>query len=88
MFGLNIASISHSSLARVDDFANLHAADHFAFRREVGPEWRALARGRRGWHPVADLPSEADAIEAALAAQRDSECRLHAIGNFRVADDK
>jgi DNA-binding response OmpR family regulator len=52
-------------------------------------EWRALVRGGSGgWYPVANAPSEAAAIEAALAAcaQHDSGCRVHAIGNFRVAD--
>jgi len=55
-----------------------------------GKEWRALARGKGGWYPVAGLPSESNAIEAALAAcaQRDSVCRLYAIGNFRVAGEK
>ena len=54
-----------------------------------GKDWRALARGASGgWYPVADADSEAAAIEAALAAcaQRDSGCRVYAIGNFRVAD--
>ena len=55
-----------------------------------GDEWRALARGRQGsWHPVAAAPSEAAAIAGALksCAQADDECRLYAIGNFRVADE-
>jgi hypothetical protein len=54
-----------------------------------GAEWRALARGKNGWHAVADAPSEAAATEAALksCAQTDSECRLYAIGNFRVAEE-
>jgi DNA-binding winged helix-turn-helix (wHTH) protein len=54
-----------------------------------GPEWRALAKGKSGsWHAVAAAPSEADAIDTALKAcsQADSECRLYAIGNFRVAE--
>jgi DNA-binding response OmpR family regulator len=54
-------------------------------------EWRALARGGSGrWYPVANAASEIDAVEAALGAcvERDQECRLHAIGNFRVAADK
>lgn len=54
-------------------------------------EWRALARGGSGrWYPVANAASESDAVDAALGAcaQQDRECRLHAIGNFRVADDK
>jgi DNA-binding winged helix-turn-helix (wHTH) protein len=51
-------------------------------------EWRALARGKDGWHPAADAPSEAAAVDAALAAcaKTDTECRLHAIGNFIVAE--
>ena len=55
-----------------------------------GREWRALARGETGsWHAIADAPSEEAAIEAALkaCAQADSGCRLHAIGNFGVADE-
>jgi adenylate cyclase len=53
-------------------------------------DWRALARGARGWYPVANLPSEAAAVDAALAscALRDTDCRLHAISNFRVAAEK
>ena len=53
-----------------------------------GAEWRAVARGRNGsWHVIAAAASEADAIEAALKSctQADSDCRLYAIGNFRVA---
>jgi hypothetical protein len=54
-----------------------------------GDEWRALARGRGSWHPVAAAPSEAIAIESALnlCSQADDACRLYAIGNFRVADE-
>jgi hypothetical protein len=54
-----------------------------------GAEWRALARGRNAWHAVAAAPSENAALEAALAlcAQADGDCRLYAIGNFRVADE-
>jgi DNA-binding winged helix-turn-helix (wHTH) protein len=55
-----------------------------------GAEWRALARGKNGsWHAVAAAPSEAAAIETALksCAQADTECRLYAIGNFRVAEE-
>jgi DNA-binding winged helix-turn-helix (wHTH) protein len=55
-----------------------------------GKDWRALARGLRGsLHPVADASSEAAAIEAALqaCAKVDSDCRLYAIGSFRVAHD-
>lgn len=54
-----------------------------------GREWRALARGGSGsWHAVADAPSEEAAVAAVLkaCAQADSGCRLHAIGNFVVAD--
>jgi DNA-binding response OmpR family regulator len=53
-------------------------------------DWRALARGKSGsWYAVAQAPSEAAAVEAALksCAQADSSCRLHAISNFRVADE-
>ena len=54
-----------------------------------GSEWRALARGQSGaWYPAARLPSEAAAVQAALAACGKSEqgCRIHAVGDFRVAD--
>jgi DNA-binding winged helix-turn-helix (wHTH) protein len=54
-----------------------------------GRDWRALAHGANGsWHPVANAPSEAAAIEGALklCAQSHAECRLYAIGNFRVGD--
>jgi DNA-binding response OmpR family regulator len=56
-----------------------------------GKEWRALARGNsRAWYPVADAPSESAAVEAALALCRksDSDCKLYAIGNFRVIEEK
>ena len=56
-----------------------------------GKPWRALAHGRNGtWHAVAGAASEAAAVEAALqaCAKADSECRLFAIGNFRVAEDQ
>jgi hypothetical protein len=55
-----------------------------------GAEWRALARGRNGsWHAVAGAPSEEAAVADALKAcsQADRECRLYAIGNFRVLPD-
>jgi DNA-binding winged helix-turn-helix (wHTH) protein len=54
-----------------------------------GPEWRALAKGKNGWHAIAAAPSEAAAIETALksCSQADAECRLYAIGNFRVAQE-
>jgi DNA-binding winged helix-turn-helix (wHTH) protein len=53
-----------------------------------GPEWRALAKGNGSWHAVAAAPSEAAAIDTALnsCSQTDSDCRLYAIGNFRVAE--
>jgi two-component system OmpR family response regulator len=54
-------------------------------------EWRALVRAKSGsWYAVANAASEAAAAEAALAscAQSERDCRLHAIGNFRVADEK
>ncbi len=51
-------------------------------------EWRALVRGKNAWHPVAGAVSESEAIAAAQRSceQTDVECRLHAIGNFRVSD--
>jgi hypothetical protein len=55
-----------------------------------GREWRALARSGSGsWHAVADAPSEEAAVAGALEActQAGSGCRLHAIGNFVVADE-
>jgi hypothetical protein len=56
-----------------------------------GKPWRALVHGRNGtWHAVAGAPSEAAAIKAGMKScgQADVDCRLFAIGNFRVADDK
>ena len=56
-----------------------------------GRDWRALARGRAGtWHAVAAAPSESAAINQAieLCAASDQDCRIYAIGNFRVSDDK
>ena len=56
-----------------------------------GSPWRAVARGRNGtWHAVAGAASEAAAVEASLEAcgRDDVDCRLFAIGNFRVVDDK
>jgi len=53
-------------------------------------EWRALARGKSGrWYAVAEAPSESKAVDAALesCARTDTECKLHAIGNFRVAEE-
>lgn len=54
-----------------------------------GPEWRALARGKNGWHPVAGASSETAAVEMALkaCAGADMDCRLYAIGNFGIADE-
>jgi DNA-binding winged helix-turn-helix (wHTH) protein len=54
-----------------------------------GPEWRALVRGGSGtWQASAAAASEADAVDDAfrLCAARDHDCRLYAIGNFRVGD--
>lgn len=53
-----------------------------------GKPWRALARGHNNtWHAVAGASSEAAAVDAALqaCAAPDTDCRLFAIGNFRVA---
>lgn len=52
-----------------------------------GHEWRALARGKGSWHPVAEAPSETAAIETALKAceKMDVNCRIYAVGNFRIA---
>jgi class 3 adenylate cyclase len=53
-------------------------------------DWRALARGGSGrWYAVADAPSERTAIDAAMdaCAKSDADCKLHAIGNFRVAEE-
>ena len=54
-----------------------------------GAEWRALAKGKSSWHAVAAAPSETAAVESALTScsQADTDCRLYAIGNFRVAAD-
>lgn len=54
-----------------------------------GAEWRALARGKNGWHPVAGAATETAAVDTAIrsCAAMDSECRLYAIGNFGVADE-
>jgi hypothetical protein len=54
-------------------------------------DWRALVRGRSGkWFPVANAPSEAAAVEAALKSCRESEqdCAVYAIGNFRVLGEQ
>ena len=65
-------------------------------RQRIGPtyqqkDWRALARGKSGgWYAVGGAASESAAVEQALrrCTERDSECHLHAISNFLVADDK
>jgi DNA-binding winged helix-turn-helix (wHTH) protein len=54
-----------------------------------GKEWRAIARGGNGsLHAIAGAASEDEAIAAALkaCAEADRDCRLYAIGNFRIAD--
>src|SRR5262249_25464561 len=56
-----------------------------------GRDWRALARGQDGgWYPTSAHSSEAAAVEAALTscANSDRECRIYAISNFLVSDDK
>jgi hypothetical protein len=53
----------------------------------AGKDWRALVKGGAShWYAVKDAESEAAAIDAALAACRQVEpdCKLRAIGNFRV----
>jgi hypothetical protein len=53
-------------------------------------EWRVLARGKSGrWYAVANAPSESNAVDAVLesCARTDTECKLYAIGNFRVAEE-
>jgi DNA-binding winged helix-turn-helix (wHTH) protein len=54
----------------------------------LGAEWRALAKGKDSWHAVAAASTEAAAVDSVLAAcaQADTDCRLYAIGNFRVAE--
>lgn len=85
---LTLAGNGSSSLPNAETIPRL--ADRRPVERESGQivaEWRALARGKNGsWHAVAAASSEEAAIEAALTscAQADQECRLHAIGNFRV----
>jgi DNA-binding response OmpR family regulator len=81
---------------RIDDVFLLasEAGMTDADRRRVGEiyarrDWRAIAHGNSGgWYPVADAPSEANAVLAALASceAHDQGCRLYAIGNFRVAE--
>jgi hypothetical protein len=52
-----------------------------------GKDWRALVKGGAShWYAVKDAESESAAADAALAACRQVEpdCKLRAIGNFRV----
>ena len=54
----------------------------------AGTDWRALARGAsKTWYAVNAMTSEAAAVDGALRACRTAEqdCKLWAIGNFRVA---
>ena len=54
-----------------------------------GADWRALARGAsKQWYAVNQMASEAAAVDAALKACHAAEpdCKLWAIGNFRVAE--
>lgn len=71
--------------------ADISMADRERISRTYqGDEWRALARGKTGtWHPFAGASSETAAIEGALrlCSQAEDDCRLYAIGNFRVADE-
>jgi class 3 adenylate cyclase len=56
----------------------------------AGKDWRALVRGgSKRWYAVGEAESEASAVDRALKTCRaaESECALHAVGNFRV-DDK
>lgn len=53
-----------------------------------GKDWRALARGASArWYAVNQMDSEAAAVDGALKACRavEPDCKLWAIGNFRVA---
>jgi DNA-binding winged helix-turn-helix (wHTH) protein len=55
----------------------------------AGKDWRALAKGGSGhWYAVSGLADEIAAADAALKACHDAEsdCTLHAIGNFRVGE--
>jgi hypothetical protein len=55
-----------------------------------GKDWRALVKGGSGrWYAVKETESEAAAVEQVLAIchKAEPECRLRAIGNFRV-DEK
>jgi DNA-binding winged helix-turn-helix (wHTH) protein len=71
--------------------ADISMADRERISRTYqGDEWRALARGKTGtWHPFAGASSETAAIEGALrlCSQAEDDCRLYAIGNFRIADE-
>jgi hypothetical protein len=52
-------------------------------------DWRALAKGRSTrWYAVAGRETEAIAVDDVLRACRaeEPECRVHAIGNWRVGD--
>lgn len=55
----------------------------------ASPAWRAAAQGAKGWHAVGGAADEAAAIEAVMqkCAGRDENCRLFAIGNFRVGTE-
>jgi DNA-binding response OmpR family regulator len=55
----------------------------------AGRDWRALAKGGSGhWYAVSGLADEIAAADSALKACHDAEsnCTLHAIGNFRVGE--
>ena len=54
----------------------------------AGPALTLRPRVPKGWHPDANAPSEAAAVDQPLAscARQDTDCTIHAIGNFRVAD--
>ena len=54
-------------------------------------DWRALARGASNtWYAVSAMESEAAAAEGALKAchAAEQDCKLWAIGNFRVAEKR
>jgi adenylate cyclase len=54
-------------------------------------DWRALARGESNkWYAVSEMESDTAAAEDALKACRAAEqdCKLWAIGNFRVAEKR
>jgi len=55
-----------------------------------GKDWRALARGgSKKWYAVQQMESETAAVDQVLKLCHNSEqdCRLWAIGNFRVANN-